>query len=38
MHLWLKGQSERADMGKAARRRIFENFAIRRVAAQYEKQ
>ena len=32
------GRSGRADMGKTARRRIFENFSISRVAAQYEAQ
>ena len=31
-----KGQMERAKLGMAARRRIFENFAISKVARQYE--
>ena len=33
-----KGQSERVNMGRAARERILENFTISSVAAQYEEQ
>lgn len=33
-----KRQTERANMGRAARKRILENFAISSVAAQYEEQ